>query len=112
RAHILAQSQVIVGQQRALLEGMACGNAALVLGLSYRGILDPATLPPPPLADLSGAGDEEPCYRTIFYDLSRLGKERPYLTRLQNRGRQLVRENYDLRLIAERTSDIYSQVRA
>lgn len=112
RAHILAKSQVVIGQQRALLEGMACGNAALILGLSYRGILDPSTLPPPPLADLSGSGDQEPCYRSIFYDLSRLWKDRPYLARLQTRGRQLVRENYDLRLIAERTAGIYSRVRA
>ncbi len=112
RAHILAKSQVVIGSGRALLEGMACGNAALILGLNYLGILDPAALPPPSEADLSGIGndDDEPCYRTIFYDLSRLLKDSPYLNRLQEKGRQQVRENYDLRLIAEQAVGIYTQV--
>ncbi len=111
RSHLLSGSQVVIGCGRALLEGMACGNAALIMGLGYRGILDPATLPPPELADLSGTrvGGEEPCYRTIFYDLSRLWNDPPCLIRLQEQGRRMIRENYDLRLTAERTVNIYSK---
>ncbi|HKM39931.1 MAG TPA: hypothetical protein VJ036_06670 [bacterium] len=48
-------------------------------------------------------------YRNIFYDLSRLLKDSPYLKRLQEKGRQVVRENYDLRVIAEQTINIYTR---
>ncbi len=107
RAQILAGSPVVAGSRRALLEGMACGNGALLLGQGYGGILEPAALPQPVQTDLSATTGGDPCYRDIFYDLSRLWKDRPYLTRLQEQGRQLVRENYDLRLITERLADIY-----
>lgn len=104
---ILSGSQLIIGRGRALLEGMACGNAVLVMGQSYRGILSPQDCLPSGLPDLSGAGSKVDCYRTIYYDLSRLWKDRVYLRRLQDWGRKLVRENYDLRLAAEEVAFAY-----
>lgn len=106
-SRILSESQLVIGRGRALLEGMACGNAALVMGQSYRGILSPQDCLPSGLPDLSGAGSKADCYRTIYYDLSRLWKDRVYLRRLQDWGRKLVRENYDLRLAAEEVALIY-----
>lgn len=108
---VLAGSQIVVGRRRSLLEGMACGNAALIMGQSYHGIFDPSTYPAAlSFPDLSGAEAEPPCYRTIFYDLSTLLKNRPFLKSLQQQGRKFVRENCDLRLVAERTHLIYRRI--
>ena len=104
-AALLKHSRVVVGRGRSLLEGMACGNAALVLGERYGGIVEPAA--GLPLPDLSGRSGAEPCYRDLFYDLARLWKEREYLDHLQQWGRRQVRENFDLRLAAEMTARLY-----
>ena len=104
-AALLKKSQVVIGRGRSLLEGLACGNAALILGERYGGIVEPAA--GLPLPDLSGRSGAEPCYRDLFYDLSRLWKERDYLRHLQQWGRRHVRENFDLRLTAEMTARLY-----
>ena len=105
---ILARSQIVVARRRGLLEGMACGNAALIMGRGYGGIFTPqqqkASLPFP---DLSGEAGEAPCYRSIFFDLTALLKEPPLLRSLQEQGRKFIRENCDLRLVAERTGRLY-----
>lgn len=112
-APVLARSQVVVGRLRGLLEGMACGNTALILGQSYRGMFEPASCPAGfPFPDLSGAGNETPCYRTIFFHLAALLKDRPLLQSLQQQSRKFIRENCDLRLTAERTYQLYRQVTA
>lgn len=109
-ATVLKGSQVVIGQNRGLLEGMACGNAALIMGRSYRGIFNPAPEPAAALfPDLSGKGNDPPCYRSIFYDLSALLKDRARLESLQQQSRKFVRENCDLRLIAEQTHRLYRQ---
>lgn len=110
RAHILAKSQVLIGRGQALLEGMACGNALLFLNHDYRGILVPSWRPAVVTKPCTERG-RKPCYRDIFYDLSRLIKDRPYLKRLQEQGRQFVRENHDLRVITEKTANIYSKLK-
>lgn len=108
---VLGKSQIVIGRRRGLLEGMACGNAALIMGRSYRGIFNPrqhpATLSFP---DLSGEEDEPPCYRSIFFDLSTLLKDRPLLESRQRQNRQFIRENCDLRLIAEQTGRLYHRI--
>lgn len=105
---VLAGSQIVVGQLRGLLEGAACGNAALILGQSYRGLFDPFLYPDAlSFPDLSGAGAESPCYRSIFFDLSALLRDRPLLESLQLQGRRFVRENCNLRLVAEQTCRLY-----
>lgn len=110
-AAVLSGSQVVVGRFRGLLEGMSCGNAALIMGQSYRGMFDPSSYPEAlSFPDLSGEGVDPPCYRTIFFDLSTLLKDRPLLESLQQQGRKFIRENCDLRLIAEHTHRLYRQV--
>ncbi len=112
-APVLSRSQVVVGTYRGLLEGMACGNAALILGQSYQGMFEPESSPAAfPFPDLSGTGGETPCYRTIFFHLTALLKDRPFLQSLQQQGRKFIRENCDLRLAAERTYQLYRQVAA
>jgi hypothetical protein len=105
-AALLRGSSIVAGRRRSLLEGMACGNAALILGRSYGGVLEPdaaRTARP----DLSGEGTGEPCYRDIFYDLSRLIKNRPYLSALQQWGRQYTLDNCDLKQSARLTAQVY-----
>lgn len=108
-ASLLNSSDVVVGRNRALLEGMACGNAALIMGKSYHSILQPQNFGTADYPNLSGEGAGEPCYRTIFNDLSELWKDRAYLETLQYWGRKYVRENHDLRLSSEATMDLYQK---
>ncbi len=108
---VLSGSQVVIGRFRGLLEGMACGNAALIMGRSYRGMFDPSQYPAGvSFPDLSGEGADPPCYRTIFFDLSNLLKDRPLLESMQQQGRKFIRENCELRLIAEHTQRLYRRV--
>lgn len=107
RAEVLGRTQVVVGSKRGLIEGMACGNAALLMGRSYYGIVQPQSFAAGLFPDLSGGGAIEPCYRSIFNDLSQLLKDRPFLTTLQHWGRKFTRENCDLRLAAEATARLY-----
>ncbi len=109
-APVLQESGIIVGRGRSLLEGMACGNASLVLGPYYGGILEACALGTAAYPDLSGHTGKEPCYRDIFFDLSRLIKDRAYLGELQRRSRKYVLENHDLRLSAELTGKIYRRI--
>ena len=105
---VLAGSQLVVGRYRGLLEGMACRNAALVLGRSYRGLFNPSPHAPGlPFPELSGEGEEPPCYRSIFFDLSSLLKDRALLESMQEQGRKFVQENCDLRFVAEQTYRLY-----
>jgi len=106
-APVLRQSAVVVGRGRGLLEGMACGNASLILGPYYGGILEAGALGAAAYPDLSGRTGKEPCYREIFFDLSRLIKDGAYLGELQRRSRKYVLENHDLRLSAELTGKVY-----
>lgn len=107
-AEVLLKTQITVGHGRALLEGMAWGNAALIFGRSYGGLFDPRGYPARLFPNLLGEGDEPPCYRSIFFDLSTLLKNRPLLESLQQQGRRFVRESCDLRLITEQTSRLYN----
>jgi hypothetical protein len=109
RAAVLSRTQVVAGSKRGLIEGMACGNAALLMGRSYHGIVQPQSFAAGAFPDLSGGGTVEPCYRSIFHDLAQLLKDRPYLTTLQHWGRKFTRENCDLRLAAEATARLYAR---
>jgi hypothetical protein len=106
-ADLMRESQVVVGRNRALLEGMACGTAAMILGLGYGGIVEPRYCTGG-LPDLNGSGNETaPCYRTIFYDLARLLQKPDFLRSLQDWGRKYAREHCDLHLVAEKTTEFY-----
>ncbi|HHW73814.1 MAG TPA: glycosyltransferase family 4 protein [Firmicutes bacterium] len=107
----LGESQIVIGRRRALLEGMACGNAVLIAGRGYGGIFKPQQHPASlPFPDLSGEMDEPACYRSIFFDLSTLLKERSLLRSLQQQSRKFVRENCNLRLTAEQTGRLYREI--
>lgn len=107
-ASVLAETQIVAGRGRAMLEGMACGNAVLLLGRYYHGLLTPNRLRSFSSPGNNGVG-EEPCHRTILRDLTRLQRNRVELQQLQEWGRRWVRENHDLRLVTEMTARLYSR---
>lgn len=108
-AEILRESQVVIGQGRTIIEGMACGNAALLLGYSYRGLIQPSQYSALDTLDLVGSEYPDTCYRNIFYDLAQLLKDGEFLASLQAWGRRYALENHDLHLIAERTVQVYKK---
>ncbi len=109
RSAVLAKTGIVIGRHRCLLEGMACGNAALIAGRGYGGLFEPQKSPSPLFPDLSGRGEEPLCYRSVFFDLAALLEDRSLLQSLQLQSRQFVRENCDLRLIAEKTGRLYRE---
>jgi glycosyltransferase involved in cell wall biosynthesis len=108
-APLLVRTDILAGTGRACLEGLAAGNAVLVLGRNYQGILTPekARQKHP---DLSGLAGSEPCYRTIFFDLASLMQNRAALRSLQTFGRELAEREFDNRLLTKKITGIYRQV--
>lgn len=103
-AQLLAQTDIVVGTGRAILEGMAAGNAAMILGQTYQGILTPEKAEVQPFLDVSALAGSDPSYRDIYHDLTTLLQNKNYLRQLQTFGRELVRkecnnENHTLRII-------------
>ena len=94
-AHLLAQTDIVVGTGRAILEGMAAGNAAVILGRTYQGILTPEKAAKQHFLDLSGLAGNDPCFRDIFYDLTKLMQNKNYLHQLQRFGRERVKKEFD-----------------
>lgn len=107
RNRLLERSQVAVGSRRSLLEGLACGNAALILSKKYYGIMEENSPCYSPYPDPTLQKGLEACYKDILLDLTRLLKDRTGLVKLQQWGRKYVREYHDLRLTAEMTERIY-----
>jgi glycosyltransferase involved in cell wall biosynthesis len=109
-AELLAHTDIVVGTGRAIIEGLASGNAAMILGRTYQGILSPNYSKKHKELDLSGLSGTKPCYKNIFFDLAKLTQNQIYLQKLQVFGRQLAKEKFDNRLIAEHILTIYKKV--
>lgn len=108
-APLLARTDILAGTGRACLEGLAAGNAVLVLGRNYQGILTPEKVRQKHL-DLSGLAGSEPCYRAIFFDLASLTQNRTALRSLQRFGRELAEREFDNRQLTKKITGIYRQV--
>lgn len=108
-APLLARTDILAGTGRAVIEGLAAGNAVLVLGRNYQGIVTPEKARQKHL-DLSGLAGSEPCYRTIFFDLGLLIQNRAALRSLQRFGRELAEREFDNRQLTKKITGIYRQV--
>ena len=106
---LLSGSDIVVGTGRTIIEGMAAGNAAVILGRTYQGILTPETVSKQKFIDLSGLSGRKPCYKDIFHDIAYLTKDREYLKILQAFGVQLAKEQYDNKILTQRITKIYSK---
>lgn len=109
-ATLLAQTDIVAGTGRAIIEGMAAGNAAIILGRTYQGILTPEKAAKQRFLDISGLSGSDPCYRDIFYDLSKLVQDKTYLRQLQKFGRELAKREYDNKVHTTRIIEIYNKV--
>lgn len=109
-APLLAQTDIMAGTGRALIEGMAAGNAIIILGRNCQGILTPEKAAKEKFLDLSGLAGNEPCYKNIFYDLAKLTQSKLYLEQLQTFGRDLAVKEYDNRKLTQRIIKIYRGV--
>lgn len=109
-APLLSQTDIVVGTGRAILEGMAAGNAAMILGQTYQGILTPEKTGKQPFLDVSGLSGSDPCYRDIFHDLTKLLENRKYLLQLQKFGRQLVMKDFNNKAHTKRILELYRKI--
>lgn len=108
-AELLIKTDIVAGSGRAVIEGMAAGNAAIVLGRTYQGIITPETVAKKAYPDVSGLSGSDPCYRNIFYDLAKLVQNRLYLQQLQSFSRDLVEREFDMKVVSQRITAIYQK---
>lgn len=109
-AELLADMDIVAGTGRNVIEGLAAGNAAIILGRTYQGILTPEKADKNKHLDLSGLSGSEPCYRNIFFDLAKLMQNRIYLQQLQKFSRELAEKEFDNKLLTQRIVEIYEDV--
>ncbi|HHW09191.1 MAG TPA: glycosyltransferase family 4 protein [Firmicutes bacterium] len=110
-ARLMRRSHVVVGTGRAIREGMAAGNACLVLGWSYDGLVDEEWLAKSDYVDFSGRCNypKPPAPADIYRDLMRLQKDKNLLANLQRRGRAYAEEHFCLKKCVEQTLEIYGK---
>ncbi len=107
---LLAQTDIVAGTGRAIIEGLATGNAAIILGRTYQGILTPDKMENQQDLDFSGLSGSVPCYKTIFFDLAKLTQNPIYLQKLQEQGRRLAEKHFDNKVICKQIIKTYTEV--
>jgi glycosyltransferase involved in cell wall biosynthesis len=108
-ADLLASTHIVVGTGRAVIEGLACGNAAVILGKTYQGILTPEKVARQREIDVSGLSGNTPCYRNMFYDLAKIIQNDLYLQELQQFSRQLAEKHFDLSHLTHEITALYQK---
>ncbi|MCR3923033.1 MAG: glycosyltransferase family 4 protein [Firmicutes bacterium] len=106
-ASLLAQTDIVAGTGRAIIEGLACGNAVIILGRTCQGILTPEKVAKQKWLDISGLSGSDPCYKNMFYDLAKLTQNKIYLQQLQTFGRDLAIKEFDNSILTKKIIDIY-----
>ena len=107
----LSTSDVVVGTGRAVLEGLATGCVALVLGEGWDGLLTPANAERLARDNFIGrASGQRPNAAAIRAALADLAGNRALRRALARWGRSFVEERYDLRDVARRTAALYQEV--
>ncbi|MCW3489266.1 glycosyltransferase family 4 protein [Dethiobacter alkaliphilus] len=109
-AALLSQTDIVAGTGRTIIEGLAAGNAAMVLGQTYQGVLTPEKVAKQRFLDISGLSGMDPCYRNIFYDLANLLQNKLYLKKLQGFGRELAATEFNITAQVARIIEIYKTV--
>lgn len=107
----LADSDVVVGTGRAVLEGLATGCAALVLGEGWNGLLTPANAASLARDNFIGrAGAVRPTPDAIRHALVQLQQDAGLRRSLAVWGRRFVEERFDIRQVAAQTAGLYAEV--
>ncbi len=106
-APILSKSDIVITAGRALLEGIANHNVALILGTNYNGIFYPPDSSQKDHPDYSGRKGQYPCYRDIFNDLSALIKDSDFRYSLQDKGYKYARQYFNIKAITRQMLRLY-----
>ncbi|MFO7312424.1 MAG: glycosyltransferase family 4 protein [Bacillota bacterium] len=109
----LAASDVVVGTGRAVLEGLATGCAALVLGEGWDGLLTPENADRLARDNFIGrARGTRPAPDAIRTALLELKQDPERRRALAAWGRRFVAERFDIRRVASQTAALYAEVLA
>jgi hypothetical protein len=109
-SELLTKTDIMAGSGRAVMEAMAAGNAVIILGRTYQGIMTPDRLGKQRMPDVSGLSGSDPCYKNMFYDLAKLTQNKLYLRQLQTFCRELAEKEFDNTALTKRMVDIYHQI--
>ncbi len=110
---LLHWSNVAFGRGRSLREAMACGNAGLLLGQGYGGILSKESISCNGFPSLSGKlkhGASKPDEFKITADLFELNENRQLLQQLRKDSRQIAEDYFDVGIMARQTACIYLRI--
>lgn len=106
----LARSNVVVGTGRAVLEGMASGCVALVLGEGWDGLVTPENVADLESVNFLGTFEgRRPAVVPIRRTLAQLAADPALRRDLSVWGRSYVAQHYDINCIAGRTLEIYKE---
>lgn len=106
----LLASDVVVGTGRAVLEGLATGCVALVLGEGWDGPLTPENAQRLARDNFIGrVAGREPTAQAIRAALITLARDAARRRELSVWGRRFVEEHFDLKEIAARTVQVYAE---
>lgn len=106
----LLQSDVVAGTGRAVLEGLATGCAALVLGEGWDGLLTPDNAHRLARDNFIGrVSGVAPTPRAIRETLVQLAQDGALRRQLARWGRGFVQARFDLRQVAAQTVQVYAE---
>lgn len=109
---VLARHDVVVGTGRAVLEGMAMGCVALVLGEGWDGLVTPRNAKKLGYYNFIGrATRRRPTAGDIRRTLERLVSDDQLRSKLTAWGQKYVARRHDIREIADRTLALYRAAR-
>lgn len=106
----LQWSHIVFARGRALREAMACGNAGLLIGQGYGGLVEPAWFLNNKTPQLSGSlkhGYARLSVAKIYKDILFFHKHRFALEEIRKIARKIAEENFDVRKMAEQTFCVY-----
>ena len=109
-AALLANTDILAGTGRIAIEGLATGNAVLILGRTFQGLLIPEKTAKQKITDVSGLTGADPCFKNIFYDLAKLTQNQIYLRQLQKSSRELAEKEFCNTKLTRRVIEVYEEV--
>lgn len=108
---LMNAADIVIGTGRTIREGMAAGNACLVLGWSYDGIVTPDMVSDTDFPDFSGQRHlpRPPDVQEIYEDLRRLVDAPTYLKELQQFGRAYAELHFGIEKAVDQLISVYER---
>lgn len=109
RAHLLADSDIVIGTGMAIREGMAAGNVGYVLGRDVDGFVDPRRLDPLPEFTGKSSGFK-PELSLIYKSFINLLQDEATLRELQQESQLFAQKHLNYNDFLDRIEDLYSSL--